>query len=62
MRKGLAGITMSFRLNKQVATVGKISFSEEDHPLGDLEVEVTANDIVAVIDRIAPRTKAEAVE
>lgn len=59
LRRGLTGQSTFFRLNKQVATVGKVSFSDEDHPLGDIEVEILADDIEAVIERIAPRTASE---
>ncbi len=57
MLRGLAGDTTRFRINKQVAAVGKISFAEEDHPLGDLEVEITSDDIRGLIDGIAPGTR-----
>jgi predicted RNA binding protein with dsRBD fold (UPF0201 family) len=56
LRRGLSGNTTAFRLNKQVASVGKISFSDEDRPLGDIEVEIVAEDIESVIDKIAPHT------
>lgn len=52
------GNTTSFTLNKQVATVGKISFAEESHPLGDIEVTVTDDCIESLIDRVAPSTRA----
>jgi predicted RNA binding protein with dsRBD fold (UPF0201 family) len=58
LRRGIRGNGTSFRLNKQVATVGKISFSEEDRPLGDIEVEIVADDLDAAIDGIAPHTRA----
>jgi len=57
IRKGLSGNTTRFKLNKQVAAVGKISFSQESHPLGDIEVTITDPDIETLIDRIAPRTR-----
>lgn len=60
MRRGLRGDTTRFRLNKQVAAVGKVSFSEEDHALGDIEVSMRADDIESIIDSIAPATRAEA--
>jgi predicted RNA binding protein with dsRBD fold (UPF0201 family) len=60
MRRGLRGDTTRFRLNKQVAAIGKISFSEEDHALGDIEVSMMADDIESIIDSIAPSTRAEA--
>lgn len=57
MRRGMEGNTTSFRLNKQVAAVGKVSFSEESHALGDIDVTIVADDIISVIDSIAPNTR-----
>jgi len=57
MRKGISGNATHFKLNKQVATVGKVSFSQESHPLGDFEVTISDADIEALIDRIAPSTR-----
>jgi uncharacterized protein len=57
LRRGVSGNTTIFRLNKQVATVGKISFAEEEHALGDIQVNISADDISALIDRIAPSTR-----
>ena len=54
----MEGDSTKFMLNKQVAAVGKVSFSEETHALGDLEVIITSDDIEALIDSIAPNTKA----
>lgn len=53
--RGIEGDEVRFRLNKQVATVGKISFSEEDHALGDIEVVIRSTDVRALIDRVSPR-------
>jgi len=44
-------------LNKQVAFVGKISFSEESHALGDIEVIVSTEDIQAIIDSLVPEKR-----
>lgn len=55
MRKSISGNTIRFTLNKQVATAGKVSFSEETHALGDVEVVITSDDIERTIDEIAPR-------
>ena len=55
MRKGIIGGRTHFMLNKQVAAIGKISFSQETHPLGDIEVTISDVDIEAIIDSIAPR-------
>ena len=54
--RSIDGDEARFRLNKQVAAIGKISFSEEDHALGDIEVVVRSADIRSLIDRIAPRS------
>ena len=59
MRRGIKGNSTSFRLNKQVAAIGKISFSEESHALGDIEVIIESEDIEALIDSIAPNTRTE---
>ncbi len=57
LRRGVTGNTTVFHLNKQVATVGKISFAEEEHALGDIHVEISAEDIRELIDRVAPSTR-----
>lgn len=54
LRRGRHGNTIIFYVNKQVATVGKVSFSEERHPLGDIEVRIESEDTDDVIDEIAP--------
>lgn len=59
MRRGLKGDSTSFMLNKQVAAVGKVSFSEEKHPLGDIEVTIVSDNIDELIDSIAPNTRME---
>lgn len=61
MRRNMKGNSTSFRLNKQVAAVGKVSFSEMSHPLGDIEVEVVSDALESVIDAIAPNTRSEGV-
>jgi len=60
LRRGIHNNTTTFHLNKQVAAIGKVSFSEEEHPLGDIVVEISASDIDVLIDEIAPSTKGEA--
>ena len=62
MRRGLKGDSISFMLNKQVAAVGKVSFSEESHPLGDIEVTIVSDDIYGLIDSIAPNTRHDVTE
>ena len=56
-RRGIEGNSIVFHLNKQVATVGKVSFSDEEHPLGDIHVEISADDVTALIDKISPSTR-----
>ncbi|MFA5944277.1 MAG: RNA-binding domain-containing protein [Candidatus Thermoplasmatota archaeon] len=34
------GLSLSFRLSKQAAAAGKVSFPPTPHPLGDLEVRI----------------------
>jgi predicted RNA binding protein with dsRBD fold (UPF0201 family) len=55
--RGIDGEKASFRLNKQVATTGKVSFSEEDHPLGDIHVTIRSDDLQGLIATIAPSFK-----
>ena len=43
-------------LNKQVATVGKLSFADRNPVLGAIEVSVEDDDLVSLIDRVAPMT------
>jgi len=59
MRRGTHGQTTSFQLNKQVAAIGKISFSDEEHPLGDIEVTISEAELNSLIDRVAPSTRSE---
>ncbi len=59
LRRGLKQGSSSFALNKQVAFVGKISFSEESHALGDIEVSMPAADLRALIDSLAPEKREE---
>jgi len=59
MRRGRKGNSTSFILNKQVFAVGKVSFSEENHPLGDIEVAIVSDNIDELIDTIAPNTRME---
>lgn len=44
---------MVFHLNKQAANVGRVSFSALS-PLGDILVDIEADDLGALIDQIAP--------
>lgn len=59
MRRSISEDSFGFKINKQVATTGKISFSEEEHPLGDIAVAISSEDIEALIDQLAPRPMKE---
>jgi predicted RNA binding protein with dsRBD fold (UPF0201 family) len=56
MLRGMLDGRTTFRLNKQVAYVGKLSFQEGSSPLGNIEVTVEDEDIKAVIDHLAEST------
>jgi predicted RNA binding protein with dsRBD fold (UPF0201 family) len=58
MLKGFEGNTITFYLNKQVAYVGHLSFSEPagESPLGPLKVTITCDNPRELIDWLAPRT------
>lgn len=43
-------------LNKQVATVGKVSFADRNPVLGAIEVSIEDDDLQALIDRVSPVT------
>ena len=55
---GLQGSVVTFYLNKQVAYVGHISFSqsEGESPLGPIQVEIESNNPRELIEWLAPRT------
>ena len=56
--RGLQGNTITFHLNKQVAYVGHISFSQPvgESPLGPIRVEIRCDDPRGLIDWLAPKT------
>ena len=58
MQRGTRGSNTKtvFSLNKQVATVGKVSFVDYRTVLGTISVCVEEQDIDALIDRVAPMT------
>jgi predicted RNA binding protein with dsRBD fold (UPF0201 family) len=55
---GLNGKSIVFYLNKQVAYVGHVSFSNPfgESPLGPIKVEIHCDDPLELIDWLAPRT------
>ncbi|MDR0508253.1 MAG: hypothetical protein LBG63_00265 [Candidatus Methanoplasma sp.] len=56
MFKGIRGNKIVLHLNKQVATVGKISFTEPKTILGTIMITMECDDPEAFIDKMAPRT------
>jgi len=56
MQKGNRRGKIAFRLNKQVATVGKVSFVDYRVVLGAISVVVEGDDLDAIIDKVAPVT------
>lgn len=56
---GSDGNSTQFRLNKQVAFVGKVNFAEGEESLGSINVEISADnaeDIIKIIDWLTPET------
>jgi len=55
---GLRGDTITFYLNKQVAYVGHVSFSqpEGESPLGPIRVDIQCDNPRALINWLAPKT------
>lgn len=56
MLKNRRGEKTWVNLNKQVATVGKISFADKNPVLGAIEVCIEDDDIEGLIDIVAPVT------
>ncbi len=56
MMTGIRGTRTRMLLNKQVATVGKVSFADRNPVLGAIEVFVEDEFIEDYVDRIAPVT------
>jgi len=54
MLRGRVGDSIQFRLNKQAATVGKVSFPPEEEPLGSIHVQIRGPEML--IDWLAPET------
>lgn len=56
MRSGMRENIVRFMLNKQVAAVGRVSFTNGESPLGPIVVTLEASDAEHLIDYLAPRT------
>lgn len=55
----IEGNTIQFRLNKQVAFMGKVNFPVGEESLGSIHVEITSDneeDLMKIIDWLAPET------
>lgn len=58
MSAGISGENlMCFRLNKQAAFVGKVSFTDGESPMGPIVVRIQAEDLERMIDHLSPKTK-----
>jgi len=56
---GMEGNTIQFRLNKQVALMGKVNFPVGEESLGSIHVEISSDneeDLMKVIDWLVPET------
>ena len=56
---GIEGDTIQFKLNKQVAYVGKVNFPAGEESLGSIHVEISAGNkeaLMKIIDWLSPRT------
>ncbi len=56
---GMEGNNTQFRLNKQVAFVGKVNFPAGEESLGSIHVEISADnteELIMIIDWLAPDT------
>jgi hypothetical protein len=56
LRNQREGNRLRFMLNKQVATISKVSFTDGESPLGPITVTIESSDLERVIDYLAPRT------
>ena len=59
LMNGIEDNSTQFRLNKQVAFVGKVNFPAGEETLGSIHVEISADnteDLMMIIDWLAPET------
>lgn len=56
LMRNVRGDSTRMDLNKQVATVGKVSFADKRPILGAIEVRITDDDILGLIDTVSPET------
>jgi predicted RNA binding protein with dsRBD fold (UPF0201 family) len=55
MLTGRVGNAIQFRLNKQAAFMGLVSFPPDEEPLGSIHVQVTGDE--RLVDWLAPQTQ-----
>jgi predicted RNA binding protein with dsRBD fold (UPF0201 family) len=56
---GIEGNTIQFKLNKQVAYIGKVNFPAGEESLGSIHTEISAENkeaLMKIIDWLSPRT------
>ena len=59
MLNGIDGNLLQFRLNKQVAYIGKVNFPAGEESMGSIYVEITSDnneDILKIVNWLAPHT------
>ncbi|KXB03354.1 hypothetical protein AKJ47_02435 [candidate division MSBL1 archaeon SCGC-AAA261G05] len=57
LRSGREDNLIHFKINRQAATVSKVSFTEGETPLGPIEVEIQSKEPDLVTDYLTPRTR-----
>lgn len=57
MLRSRRGNVVRFMLNRQVAFVGRVSFTGGESPLGPIVVTLEVPDIERLVDYLAPRTR-----
>ena len=57
IKKRMSDDSMEFSLNKQAATVDKVSFSYGEAPLGEIDVKIEADNPNEILNYLAPNKK-----
>jgi len=56
--RGMKGECITvFRLNKQAAFMGKVGFADLESPLGELRVRIESDNLLNLLDSLAPDTR-----
>lgn len=56
LNKAKKGDKLFFLLNRQAATVHKVSFSDGDTPLGPIEIEIFSEDLDGLVDYLTNKS------